>query len=148
MSTIYETDFNLWLKQTANDLREQHWHELDITHLIEEIEGLSKSEKRSIVSQLARLLLHLLKWQYQPERRSDSWLDSITDARIQIAMTLADSPSLKFYPAEQLDYSYQLARRNAARQTGLSLTVFPEHCPYTLENILQEYWLPGGDPLL
>lgn len=65
-------------------LRERRWHEIDIMHLIEEVEDLGKSERRSIASQLTRLLLHLLKWQYHPQRRSDSWLDSITDTCFQI----------------------------------------------------------------
>jgi ribosomal protein L16/L10AE len=87
-------------------------------------------------------LLHLLKWQYQPQRRSDSWLDSITDARTQIELTLEDSPSLKSYPADQLEASYQRARRQAARQTGIEVSVFPDVCPYSLEVVLAENWLP------
>ncbi|ACC84464.1 DUF29 family protein [Nostoc punctiforme] len=65
------------------------WHEVDVENLIEEVEGLGKSERRSIASQLTRLLLHLLKWQYQPQRRSDSWLDSITDSRTQIELAIS-----------------------------------------------------------
>ena len=80
MSATYKADFNLWIEQTAQLLRSHRWHEVDVEHLIEEVEGLGKSERRSIASQLTRLLLHLLKWQYQPQRRSDSWLDSITDS--------------------------------------------------------------------
>lgn len=65
----------------------------DIVHLIEEIEDLGKSERRGITSQLPRLLLHLFKWQHQPQRRSDSWLDSITNAHTQIELAIQDSPS-------------------------------------------------------
>lgn len=106
MNETYLADFNLWINQTAQLLRERRWHELDMTHLIEEVEDLGKSERRGIASQLTRLLLHLLKWQYQPQRRSDSWLDSITDARTQIELAIADSPSLKNYSTEQLEESY------------------------------------------
>lgn len=140
--TTYATDFNLWAQQTARLLREHRWQDLDLENLVEEIEDLGKREKRGIISQLTRLLLHLLKWQYQPQRRSDSWLDSITDARLQIELTLNDSPSLKVYPSEQLNQSYQKARHSASRQTGLPLSTFPEECPYLLENILNEDWLP------
>ncbi len=90
-------------------LRDRRWHEIDIEHLIDEVEDLGKWERRGITSQLVRLLLHLLKWQYQPQRRSDSWLDSITDARTQIDLTIEDSPSLKNYAAEQLQASYDRA---------------------------------------
>lgn len=144
MSKTYLTDFNAWIDQTAQLLREQCWHEIDVAHLIEEIADLGKSERRAIASQLTRLLLHLLKWQYQPQRRSDSWLDSITDARTQIELTIEDSPSLRSYPAEQLEESYQRALRQAARQTSMEISVFPEVYPYSLALVLAEDWLPEG----
>jgi hypothetical protein len=142
MSATYKADFNLWIEQTAQLLHEHRWQEVDLEHLIEEVEGLGKSERRSIASQLTRLLLHLLKWQYQPPRRSDSWLDSITDSRTQIELVIQDSPSLKSYPIEQLEESYQRARRQAAKQTDMLISTFPEECPYSLELVLDEDWLP------
>lgn len=142
MSETYLTDFNLWLDRTVHLLRENRWQEIDVAHLIEEIEDLGKSERRGIVSQLTRLLLHLLKWQYQPQRRSDSWLDSITDARTQIALVIEDSSSLNNYPAQQLEKSYQRARHQAAKQTNIEISVFPNICPYSLELVLAEDWLP------
>jgi hypothetical protein len=145
MSATNKTDFNLWIQQTAQLLREHRWQEIDLKLLIEEVEDLGKSERRAITSQLIRLLLHLLKWQYQPQRRSDSWLDSITDARTQIELAIQDSPSLKSYPSEQLDDSYQKARRQAAKQTGIEISVFPENCPYALELVLNEDWLPEAN---
>lgn len=142
MTVRYQQDPNLWAHQTADLLRERRWQEIDRARLIEELEDLSRSEQRAIASQLIRLLLHLLKWDHQPQRRSDSWLDSITDARVQIALTIQDSPSLQSYPAEQLAACYQRARRSAARQTGLAPVDFPENCPYPLDRILDEDWLP------
>jgi len=142
MSKVYLSDFNLWIDQTAQFLREQRWLEIDMAHLIEEVEDLGKSERRGITSQLIRLLLHLLKWQYQPLRRTDSWLDSITDARTQIELAIADSPSLRAYPNEQLADIYARARSQAATQTKLEISEFPQDCPYTLELVLSENWLP------
>ncbi|NJL82444.1 MAG: DUF29 domain-containing protein [Chloroflexaceae bacterium] len=142
MSEKYLTDFSSWINQTAQLLRERRWQEIDVPNLIEEVEDLGKSERRGIASQLTRLLLHLLKWQYQPQRRSDSWLDSITDARTQLELTIEDSPSLRSYPTEQLEESYQRARRQAAKQTGMEISVFPTVCPYSLEVVLAENWLP------
>jgi hypothetical protein len=142
VSTTYTTDFNLWIQRTTHLLRERRWHEIDLEHLIEEIEDLGKSERRSIASQLTRLLLHLLKWQYQPQRRSDSWLDSITDSRTQIELAIKDSPSLKGYAVEQVKQSYQQARSKAAKQTEIPLSMFPEECPYLLKLVLEEDWLP------
>jgi hypothetical protein len=142
MSEKYLVDFSSWINQTAQLLRERRWHEVDVAHLIEEVEDLGKSERRGIASQLTRLLLHLLKWHYQPQRRSDSWLDSITDARTQIELAIEDSPSLGSYPAEQLKESYQRARRQAAKQTSMEISMFPDECPYPLELVLGEDWLP------
>jgi hypothetical protein len=143
VSATYTADFNLWIQRTAQLLRERRWHEIDLEHLIEEVEDLGKSERRSIASQLTRLLLHLLKWQYQPQGRTDSWLDSITDARTQIELAIADSPSLKNYLAEVIEQSYQRSRRQAAKQTEMPISVFPEECPYSVEFVLEEDWFPG-----
>lgn len=143
MSNTYLVDFNSWIDETTQLLRDRRWQEIDVEHLIEEIESLGKSEKRGISSQLTRLLLHLLKWQFQPQRRSDSWIDSITDARTQIELALKDSPSLATYPAQQLQESYSRARRQAAKQTGINISTFPEECPYLLALVLNEDWLPS-----
>jgi len=142
VSATYTTDFDLWIQRTAHLLRERRWHDVDLEHLIEEIEDLGKSEQRGIATQLTRLLLHLLKWQYQHQRRSDSWLDSITDARTQIELAIKDSSSLKRYTVEQLKQSYQQAGSKEAKQTGIALSVFPEECPYLLELVLEEDWFP------
>ena len=143
MKTSYQTDFSLWMEETTHCLREKNWDELDVPHLIEEVMELGKSERRGIASQLVRLLLHLLKWQQQPQRRSDSWLDLISDARLQIELAMDDSPSLKGYPKEQINMCYAKARKGAAKQTGLPESDFPVICPYSLEEILQDNWLPG-----
>ncbi|NEO96038.1 MAG: DUF29 domain-containing protein [Moorea sp. SIO3G5] len=145
MEKAYTKDFNSWTQQTAQLLREGRWQEIDLENLIEEVEDLGKSERRGITSQLIRLLLHLLKWQYQHQRRSDSWLDSISDARTQIELAIEDSPSLRSYPAQQLEQSYQRARRQAAQQTGMPVSVFPEACPYSLELTLDQDWLPEAE---
>lgn len=145
MQTADSTDFNLWIQRTSQLLREGRWNEVDVVHLIEELEDLGKSERRAIVSQLVRLLLHLLKWKYQPQRRSDSWLDSITDARTQIQLAIQDSPSLKNYPAEQLDVAYQRGRIQAAKQTDLDISTFPVDCPFSLDWVLHEDWLPDEE---
>ncbi len=137
-------DFNAWVNQTVQLLQSQRWHEIDLPQLIAEVEDLGKSERRGIASQLTRLLLHLLKWQYQPQRRSDSWLDSITDARTQIELAIDDSPSLKTYPVEQLEACYQRALRQAAKQTGIDSSMFPEQCPYSPELVVDLDWFPEG----
>ena len=83
--SIYEKDYYLWLKNTANLLREKNLAELDLPHLIEEIEDMGKREKRSLYSNLKILLMHLLKYRYQPEKRSNSWRYTIEEHRQRIA---------------------------------------------------------------
>jgi Domain of unknown function DUF29 len=147
MKQAHSRDFHSWIEQTAKLLRAHRWQEIDLEHLIEEVEDLGKSERRGIASQLTGLLLHLLKWQYQPQPRSDSWLDSITDSRTQIELAIQDSPSLKNYPTEQLEESYQRARRQAAKQTGMSISILPQDCPYSLKLVLDEDWLPEASDI-
>lgn len=144
MRNDFSTDYHDWLSRTARLLRERRWQELDVEHLADEVEGLGKSERRGISSQLTRLLIHLLKWRYQPERRSDSWLDSISDARLQVQLAMDDSPSLQTYPAEELARCYLRARRSAAKQTGLAVTRFPPNCPFDLDALFDEDWLPDA----
>jgi hypothetical protein len=141
MSTIYEQDLVLWARTTAQLLREKRWEAIDLPHLIEEIEDLGKSERSAIGSQMERIMVHLLKWQYQPQRRSDSWLDSINDGRSQIRRKIEDSPSLRNYPEAILQKEYARARREASRQTGLALNIFPESCPFAITQVLED-WLP------
>ena len=140
----YDTDFYNWAQQQAAALRARRFDDLDIALLADEVEDLAKSQQRAIKSQLERLLLHLLKWCYQSERRGDSWIDSIQDARTQIAGTVQDSPSLRAYPPTQVEPCYSKARRVAARQTKLPLATFPGTCPWTPEDVLDEDFLPEG----
>lgn len=142
MNEKYLTNLSSWINQTTQPLREDRWHEIDMAKLIEEVDDLGKSERRGIASQLTRLLLHLLKWQYQPQRRSDSWIDSITDAWTQIELAIEDSSSLERYSVEQVQESYQWARRQATKQTSMEISVFPETYPYSLALVLTYDWLP------
>ncbi|MGK7932098.1 MAG: DUF29 domain-containing protein [Microcystaceae cyanobacterium] len=141
MATTYEQDLLLWAKDTAQLLREKRWEAVDWPHLIEEVEDLGKSERSAIGSQMERVMVHLLKWQHQPHQRSDSWLDSINDGRSQIRRKIEDSPSLRHYPAQILDKEYARARREAARQTGLDIHIFPESCPFSIDKVISD-WLP------
>lgn len=142
-SIDFDLDFVQWSNCQAQFLMEKRWTDLDLEHLIQEVQDLGKSERNAITSQLTRVLLHLLKWQYQPQKRSDSWLDSISDGRFQIELKIEDSPSLQSYPLEVIDRAYTRARKEAAQQMGLALSIFPAQCPYTLSQILASQWLPN-----
>lgn len=142
LSSLYEQDFYLWIEETIQLLKAEKFLELDRNNLIEELESMGRSEKRAIESNLRVLLMHLLKYQYQPERRSKSWISTIIEHRIRINKELKASPSLKGYLEQIFDETYQEARLLASVETGLTLDVFPLTCSLTSERILEGDFLP------
>jgi Domain of unknown function DUF29 len=114
---LYEQDYYHWLEQTALCLRKRAFDQLDLENLIEEIEDMGRNEKRAIESNLRIVILHLLKWKYQPQQRSGSWRGSITEHRIRIRKALQDSPSLKNYLPEVFSETYQDAIKIASQET-------------------------------
>ncbi len=138
---LYDQDYYLWLTSTAKLLKEKNFTQLDLKNLIEEIESLGKSEKRAITSNLILVILHLLKWRYQPKKRSRSWKSSIREHRRRIQRLLADSPSLKNYLPEILADCYLAAKKQASDETGLSLVAFPEESPFSVTECLDEDFL-------
>lgn len=136
MSTAYDQDYAVWTEEQARLLRQGRLAELDVEHIAEELQSLGKSDKRALASQIERVLVHLLKWRFQPERRSRSWVLSIASGRREIAVLLADSPSLRRLVAQDIADSYDLARLRAADETGLDEAVFPAACPFSEDAIL------------
>ncbi len=139
--TLYDRDYYQWLTKTAELLRLKEFNKLDLENLIEEIESLGKSEKRAIKSNLIVVILHLLKWQYQPQKRSNSWKSSIREHRRRIQELLTDSPSLNNYLPEIFTACYVAAKKQASDETGLSIMFFPKECPFSLEESLDEDFL-------
>jgi hypothetical protein len=140
--TLYETDFNLWIEQTVNQLKTGDLTNLDLENLIEEIDSMGRSQKQELGNRLDVLIMHLLKWQYQPDKRSNSWLSTINEQRRAIRRLLKNSPSLKPYLRDNLQDCYQEARLDAATETGLSLDIFPLDCPFSQEEILTTGFMP------
>lgn len=139
---LYDRDFVGWVETTVEQLRAQNYAAVDWANLIEEIEDMSRRERKSLKSNLVVLLLHLLKWQYQPESRSGSWRGSIREHRRRINDDLHDSPSLCPYLQAVLSDCYTNACEQAADETGLALQTFPVSCPYTAEQMLDANFLP------
>jgi hypothetical protein len=140
--SLYDRDFVGWTEQVAEALRQENWAGLDVENLIEEIEALGKSDRRAMKSRLEVLLMHLLKWQFQPEMRSRSWEATILEQRMRIAEILEDSPSLKNYLPTVVEVGYAGARKLAAIETGIPIEQFPVDCEYTIEQMLDEAYLP------
>lgn len=137
-SNLYETDYLQWIESNLVKLRQKNYQEVDWENLLEEIEDMGRSERRALESNLIVLLLHLLKWNYQPEKRTGSWERSILEHRRRIKKALKESPSLKPYLNKIFDESYQEAIKQAKAETGLSLDIFPLECPYPLMSILDD----------
>ncbi|MGB7439502.1 MAG: DUF29 domain-containing protein [Coleofasciculaceae cyanobacterium] len=142
-SSAYEKDFYGWTIEQAKFLQEQKWSYLDIPNLVEEIESLGRQERRELKNRLGILLGHLLKWEFQPQSRSRSWLATIREQRLQVLQLLAESPSLQPMLPEAKETAYKSALNLAVRETSLSYKVFPQECPYSLEQVLDSGFFPG-----
>jgi Domain of unknown function DUF29 len=142
-SVLYEQDYYLWIKNTAQLLQQDRFSELDIANLIEEIEDMGKSEKRAIESNLDIVLMHLLKYKYQPLKRSDSWLSANFEHRKRLQRIFKDSPSLKPYAQEIFNECYQNARNMASLETSLPIDTFPIESLFDLEQTLDPDYLPN-----
>lgn len=140
----YETDYLHWLDTQAQHLRAGELDQLDREHLLEEIEGMSRSERRQLRNRLIVLVLHLLKLRYQPTRRARSWTVTIITQRVDISLLLRESPSLRPTLAATLDEIYPNARREAAQETGIDIDQFPLHCPFTIDQVVDEDYWPDG----
>ena len=136
MAIHYEQDAYAWALEQAGLLRAGKLDKLDLEHLAEEIESMGKSERRALISQLARLLMHLLKWENQPERRSRSWRLTIEDAQTKVQRLLKDNPSLKASLPELMDEAYVDARRAAAIEIDREPQEFPEQCLYSFDDAM------------
>jgi Domain of unknown function DUF29 len=141
-ANLYDRDYYLWLSHTAQLICEGKLSEVDTANLIEEIEDMGRSEKRAIESNLVVVLLHLLKYKYQPERRTNSWKSSIREHRRRLRKAFSASPSLKGYCEEVFHECYQDGREQAADETELPLNTFPPESPFTLDETLNPNYLP------
>ena len=141
---LYSEDFYTWTQTTAALIRAGEWQDLDTQMIAEEIESLGISRAHAVTSHLKQLLMHLLKWYYQPSRRQTghSWESTIINARSEIAQLLEENPGLKSRLEDFLHTAYPTARRLARAQTRLPLATFPATCPWTLEQVLDDDFFP------
>jgi hypothetical protein len=135
-NSAYNKDFYKWTKMQTNFLKQGEFSKLDIDHLIEELDALGRSEKRTLESYLTVLLLHLLKMKYQPNKKTKSWELSVKNSKHKINVLLKENPSLKRLLPTSLDEAYFTARLGAISETGLEDELFPEECPFDLKEIL------------
>ncbi|MGA2590906.1 MAG: DUF29 domain-containing protein [Bryobacteraceae bacterium] len=141
-SSLYDEDFFEWTRRNAELLRAGQLDQADIGHIAEEIEDMGRRDLKELNSRMRVLLLHLLKRQLQPEKRSRSWDSTIVSQRIEIEDDLKQSPSLRAKLRTEFKDNYEKAVRRAIVETGLTRDRFPNECPFTLEQILDPEFLP------
>ena len=141
-SDLYEEDYHLWLMNTIHQLQHGKLADVDMINLIEELEAMGRSQKSAIESNLRILLMHLLKYKYQSDKRTNSWLFTIREHRKRLRNDFKNSPSLKRYFLEVFPECYQDARELAADETGLSINTFPIESPFSQEDTLNPDYLP------
>jgi hypothetical protein len=141
---LYEKDFFAWTQEQLELLKKKAFDKLDLSHLQEELQSMGAREKRELTNRLAILLMHLLKWKYQPNLKCNSWKYTIVEQRDQLKYHLKDNPSLG--NIEYLDtifkQAFKSAINNALKETGLSESAFPEACEWTIEDVLNDEFFP------
>ena len=144
MKTSYDSDVIAWAQEQANLLRSGQFSHLDIEHIAEEIEDVGRSEQRELASRMSVLLAHLLKWEYQPERRGSSWEDTIRTQRERIQRRIRKTPSLKssLTDADWQADAWDDAVDDAIKETGIARKVFPKSCPWSIEQIMSHDFYP------
>jgi hypothetical protein len=142
LSSLYELDYQQWLETTVTYLSDRNFEQIDLEYLVAELESMGKSEKSALESNLVILLMHLLKYRYQPQKQSDSWRNSIVEHRRRILRSFKHSPSLKRYFEQVFDECYQDARQDAKTETQLPLITFPEICDFAQAEVLDPDFLP------
>jgi hypothetical protein len=140
--SAYDQDGYAWAMAQAECLRRHQWDALDLDHLVEEIEGVGYHQCHAVTRHLRVLLLYLLKWEYQPERRVQRWLRRIDHAQAELESYLWESPSLQAQLPTLVGRAYLQACRLAARETGLPLSTFPVTCPWPPEHLVDTEVLP------
>ncbi|MFA5016272.1 MAG: DUF29 domain-containing protein [Methylobacter sp.] len=138
----YEKDFYGWTQEQAALLKAGRLSEIDIENLIEEVETMGRSEKRALESRLSVLLLHMLKWHYQPSRRGNSWHFTIVEQRLKFQKVLSQNLGLKSEIQSILADAYEYALLKAAHETGLRPDIFSADCPWTLEQLSDKAYFP------
>ncbi len=140
-TTLHDRDFHAWTLQQAMLLKQGRLADADIEHIVEELECMGASERRELLNRLAVLMAHLLKWQFQPELRSNSWRNTIAVQRFDVKELLEENPSLAASLNERMEKAYQKGVMLAVQETGLSKATFPVVCPFSAEQLLrEEYW--------
>ncbi len=140
---LHDQDFYAWTLEQARLIRAHAFDQLDIPHLLEEVESMGNQNKTELRNRLTILLMHLLKWKYQAEYKSNSWYITIANQRLDIADLIEDNPSLKHILVELFNRAYTKAIPKTSLETGIKSSIFPSSCEWTIEQVLDEEFFPS-----
>ncbi len=141
-ANLYDDDFVEWTRHNAELLRARRFDQADVVRIAGEIEEMGKRDLKELNSRMQVLLAHLLEWQLQPAKRSNSWKATITAQRSEIADEIEQSPSLKSRLHAALPRNHAKAVLRAAGETGLPHGRFAAECPFNSEQIFDPEYLP------
>ena len=137
LNLLYERDETAWLEAMSQLAAEGRYAEMDHANLSEYLADMAKRDRREVSSRLVALLTNLLKWEYQPERRSGSWQGTILEQRRELRHLL-ESGTLHNHALAILADAYADARKQGAAETGLPRGTFPAECPWDLDGLLAD----------
>lgn len=135
LEVLYEQDETAWLETMSLLAAEGRVSEMDIGNLRDYLSDMARRDRREVLSRLSVLIAHLLKWRYQPSRRSGSWRETVELQRQELAEVM-ESGTLRNHAAEVLPKAYGNGVRQAAAETGLDESTFPDECPFGLDDVL------------
>jgi len=137
-AALYEVDETAWLEAVADLIRNRRLSEVDLNTLAEYLTDMAKRDRREVFSRLVALLAHLLKWEYQPDYCSGSWRGTILEQQRELRQLL-ESGTLRNHATAVFADAYIDARKQAAAETGLRRTAFPEECGWDLDGALADW---------
>jgi Domain of unknown function DUF29 len=135
-SASYDHDVYAWSQEQARLLKAGRLNEIDAENIAEEILDVGRNEYDKLGSALRVLLVHMLKWDHQPEKRTRSWENTIAEQRVRIDQQLTENPSLRSRIEEATGRAYRRAKIRASTETDLEVDRFPETCPYDWQEII------------
>jgi len=142
-ASLYDIDFYKWSQEQAQLLRLGRFNEIDKENIIEEIEDMGKRQKQELRNRLAVLLMHLIKWRYQPVLQGRSWMSTIKIQRFEIRDHIDENPSLKYSLDELIIKAWKSALIKAEYETGIDSSHFPQQCPWAFSQFIDDSFWPS-----
>ena len=143
LKKLYEIDDYLWLEETIKLLKTKDLDNLDLDNLIEELESLRRNELNKVRSLLRQIIIHILLleyWQEEYDRNYRHWQGETIAFRDDLNNSL--TTTLKNKLVQELDHIYNVAVKVVVQKTGLASNLFPDNCPYSLEQLFDDNWYP------